>query len=69
MKDREIFDLMKEHTGINPEKVLDYRPCSSSLYNGVMIPKISDAITMQLKTGGTLIYIPERDKDGNMIRR
>lgn len=66
MKDREIFEMFEQNTKISRDRIIDYRPCSS-IYVGI---SIKDAITMQLvKGGGTIIYIPDKDKEGNTINR
>lgn len=69
MKDREIFELFEQNTGISRDKISDYRPCSSIYNKDTGIPFIKNAITMELTDGSTIIYIPKKDKDGNVIRR
>lgn len=68
MKDNEIFGLLEQSTGITSKDVMDFRPCSE-IYNHYGIPTIPDAITIQLKGNGKLIYIPDRDIDGKDIIR
>lgn len=50
---RDIFNQFLDITGINEEKVLDYRPCTN-FYAGIDIPM---AIIVQLRIGRELIYV------------
>lgn len=68
MKDIEIFRLLTESTGLSDDDVMDYRPCRYP-HRPEGIPTIDDAIVMQLKGNGTLVYIPHHDREGNKIRR
>lgn len=68
MKDTEIFRLLEQSTGLSADDVADYRPCTE-FYDRHGVLKTSDAITIQLKGNGTLIYIPDRDTDGHIIVR
>lgn len=68
MKDLEIFNLLQQATGISNDAVIDFRPCSG-FYGKYGIPFVSDAITVQLKGNGSLIYIPDNDMEGNQVKR
>lgn len=59
MKDTTIFQEFLQKTEISEEQIVDYRPCIE--FYGV--PKIPNAIVMQLKNKGKLIYISE-EKEG-----
>lgn len=67
MKDTEIFELLKETTGITEDKVIDYRPCRN-FYNVLGIPNIPDALMVTVNNG-IMLYIPSRDKDGSPVLR
>lgn len=68
MKDREIFELFEQSTGISKDKISDYRPCSSIYNETIGIPFVKNAITVELiKDGGTIIYIPKKDAGGNGV--
>lgn len=68
MKDAEIFRMLEQSTGLSAADVADFRPCTER-YNDYGIPRIPDAITIQLKQNGTLIYIPDRNTKGSKIKR
>lgn len=66
MKDTEIFDMLLKNTGLSKNDVTDYRPCNR-VYG--IVPTIKDAIIINLKENGTLVYIPDKNPDGNQITR
>lgn len=51
----DIFREFKKETGIPDDSILDYRPCTPPYYE-VEIP---NAIYVELKNGGRLVYIPK----------
>lgn len=69
MKDTEIFNMLEQSTGLSKDDVVDYRPCNKLYTECTDIPNIEDAIAIKLKENGTLIYIPDKDMNGNQIQR
>lgn len=69
MKDREIFSMLRGAIGISVSDVADYRPCRQVYVGDLGVPDIPDAIVVNLKRNGTLIYIPEHDLEGHAIKR
>ena len=47
---------------------MDFRPCSG-FYDKYGIPFVSDAIMVQFKGNGSLIYIPDNDMEGKPVKR
>lgn len=68
MKDSKIFEMLKQATSISDNDVIDFRPCFG-LYKDYNIPDMPDAIVIQLKGNGSLIYIPDKDTEGDLIKR
>lgn len=69
MTDKQIYSLLKEKTGLSSSDIVDYRPCSRPYTDDLGIPGIKNAIIIQLKGNGKIIYIPDRDIDGSIIER
>lgn len=68
MKDKEIFNILEQTTGISVNDVSDFRSCNS-IYTEFGIPDIQDAILIKLKNNGTLLYVPDKDMTGKSIQR
>lgn len=68
MKDSEIFNLLQQTINISDDDVTDFRPCSG-FYADYGIPTISDAIMVKLKGNGSMIYIPDKDTKGDLVKR
>ena len=69
MKDKEIYGLFKQSTGISDDVVSDYRPCNRFYADKLRIPFVKDAIIIVLKGNGTIVYAPECDANGERIDR